>query len=102
LLEAPQPWLEWAGKQEQPTFEVDPVALHIHERVSAQAILGRSAARSMGSATLFADPRLDPPRRPRQFYKYDVDWANRLIPATRLQVMSSLSPPGGAGRARCR
>ncbi len=32
-----QPWLEWAGKREQPWFEVDPVALHIHERVSTQA-----------------------------------------------------------------
>src|SRR2546426_6958553 len=32
-----EPWLEWAGKREQHLkgfFEVDPVALHIHERVS--------------------------------------------------------------------
>lgn len=35
LLEAPQPWLEWTGKQETPDFAVEPVALHIHERVSA-------------------------------------------------------------------
>jgi len=37
-----EPWLEWAEKQEQHQrggFQVDPVALHIHERVSAQAIL---------------------------------------------------------------
>jgi len=31
--------LEWAGKREARSFAVDPVALHIHERVSAQAIL---------------------------------------------------------------
>jgi adenine-specific DNA-methyltransferase len=30
-----EPWLEWAGKREKKSFEVDPVALHIHERVSA-------------------------------------------------------------------
>jgi len=39
-----EPWLEWAGKREAKTLLVDPVALHIHERVSTQAIL-RMAAR---------------------------------------------------------
>ncbi len=42
-----QPWLEWTGKreaEEKGYFEVDPVALHIHERVSTQAIL-RAAKR---------------------------------------------------------
>ncbi len=28
-----QPWLEWAGKREQQSFAVEPVALHIHERI---------------------------------------------------------------------
>ncbi len=32
-----EPWLEWAGKRETPGFAVDPVALHIHERVPAWA-----------------------------------------------------------------
>jgi adenine-specific DNA-methyltransferase len=34
-----EPWLEWSGKREKPWFEVEPVALHMHERVSTQAIL---------------------------------------------------------------
>ena len=38
-LRKEEPWLEWAGKRELPSFAVNPVALHIHERVSAQAIL---------------------------------------------------------------
>ena len=41
-LRVKEPTLEWAGKREQREkgfLEVDPVALHIHERVSAQAIL---------------------------------------------------------------
>jgi hypothetical protein len=34
-LRVHEPWLEWAGKREARSFAVDPVALHIHERVSA-------------------------------------------------------------------
>ena len=33
-----EPWLEWAGKRERPWFEVEPPALHIHDRVSTQAM----------------------------------------------------------------
>ena len=40
-LQSHEPWLEWSGKREARSFAVDPVALHIHERVSAQAILAR-------------------------------------------------------------
>lgn len=53
-----EPWLEWAGKREKKGFEVEPVALHIHERISAQAIL-KVAARESMQRDLFADPQLD-------------------------------------------
>ena len=33
------PQLVWSGKAERTSFEVDTVSLHIHERVSTQAIL---------------------------------------------------------------
>jgi len=33
------PQLMWAGKAEHMSFEVDTVALHIHERISTKAIL---------------------------------------------------------------
>jgi adenine-specific DNA-methyltransferase len=69
-----EPWLEWAGKREQPGFAVDPVALHIHERVSTQAIL-RAAARQDITRDLFADPKLDYAQAVR-FYKHDVDPAH--------------------------
>lgn len=42
-----EPWLEWAGKREQQWCVADPVALHIHERISTQAIL-RVAKRQDG------------------------------------------------------
>jgi adenine-specific DNA-methyltransferase len=87
-----QPWLEWAEKKEQHDkkfFEVDPVALHIHERVSAQAIV-RTMQRKDTQRDLFADPQL-PYQKAVEFYQHDVDWANRLILGDSLQVMSSLA-----------
>jgi adenine-specific DNA-methyltransferase len=98
-LRARQPWLEWAGKREQPTFEVDPVALHIHERVSAQAILA-GARREDVQRDFFADPRLDAAQAS-QFYRYDVEWANRLILGDSLPVMMSLARREGlAGKVQ--
>jgi adenine-specific DNA-methyltransferase len=75
VLRRHEPWLEWAGKRETPGFAVDPVALHIHERVSAQAIL-RVAARKDVTRDLFADPPLTYSQAVR-FYQHDVDWSNR-------------------------
>ena len=72
-----EPWLEWSGKREKPWFAVEPVALHMHERVSTQAIL-RVLARQDVQRNLFADPQLDYAKAV-QFYRHDVDWANRMI-----------------------
>ncbi|MFN7917875.1 MAG: site-specific DNA-methyltransferase [Vicinamibacterales bacterium] len=87
-----QPWLEWAGKQEEHArghFTVDPVALHIHERISAQAIL-RNAMREDAQRSLFGSQE-QTYAEALQFYKHDVDWANRLILGDSLQVMTSLA-----------
>lgn len=88
-LRKDEPWLEWAGKRELPSFAVDPVALHIHERVSAQAIL-RVAAREDVQRELFADPQQQY-HEAVQFYQHDIEWANRLILGDSLQVMASLA-----------
>jgi len=56
-LRTHEPWLEWAGKREAKSFEVDPVALMIHERISTRAIL-RVAARQDVQRDLFADPQM--------------------------------------------
>ena len=97
-----EPWLEWAGRREEQSrgvFEVDPVALHIHERVSAQAVV-RTAAREDIQRDLFADPA-QPYREAVQFYQHDVDWANRLILGDSLQVMASLARREGlAGKVQ--
>ena len=83
------PWLEWAGKKEAKSFAVDPVALHIHERVSTQAVV-KVAARENVQRELFADPQQEY-REAVQFYEHDVDWTNRLILGDSLSVMSSLA-----------
>ena len=84
-----EPWLEWANKREKRWFDVDPVALHIHERVSAQAIL-RVAARQDIEPSLFADPQQQY-HEAVQFYRHPIPWTNRLILGDSLQVMTSLS-----------
>jgi len=80
-LRQQEPWLEWAGKREQKGFEVEPVALHIHERIAARQDVQRD---------MFADPQLEY-RKAIQFYQHDVDWANRMILGDSLQVMASLA-----------
>jgi adenine-specific DNA-methyltransferase len=88
-----QPWLEWAAKQEQEgpgSFNVDNVILHVHERVSAKAIIAAVQREESETQDLFARPQL---RREQalQYYRHNVDWANRLILGDSLQVMSSLA-----------
>ena len=61
----------------------------MHERVSTQAIL-RVLARQDVQRDLFTDPQLDYARAV-QFYRHDVDWANRMILGDSLQVMASLA-----------
>ena len=84
-----EPWLEWTGKQEAKSFTVDPVALHVHERVSTKAIL-KVAERENVQRNLFADPQQTYDKAV-EFYKHDVDWTNRLILGDSLMVMSSLA-----------
>src|SRR5262249_56104501 len=63
--------------------------LHIHERISAQAIL-RVAARQDVQRDLFADPQQEY-HEAVKFYQHDIDWTNRLILGDSLQVMASLA-----------
>ena len=84
-----EPWLEWAGKHEELTCVADPVALHMHERVSTQAIL-RVAKREDVQRDLFADP-VHEYQEAVQFYRWPMDWTNRMILGDSLAVMASLA-----------
>jgi adenine-specific DNA-methyltransferase len=93
-----QPWdprispqLVWSGKSQATDVEVDAVSVHVHERVSAEAIV-RTVLKDRGiqlSLDLFADPQLDRSRQ-LEFYQHGVHWSNRLILGDSLTVMASL------------
>ena len=91
------PQLIWAGKpglvtievEDAAGLEVDTVSLHIHERVSTQAIIRAVQRPQALQLDLFADPR-QPLKEAVEFYRHDVDWSNRLLLGDSLLVMNSL------------
>ncbi|MBD0369780.1 MAG: site-specific DNA-methyltransferase [Pyrinomonadaceae bacterium] len=92
-----EPWLEWASKREAKGFTVDPVALHIHERVSARAIIELAKRQDVRRGLfddevrgMYADPQ-QPYHEAVRFYEHDVEWSNRMILGDSLQVMASLA-----------
>ena len=82
------PQLQWAGKAEHTSFEVDVVSLHIHERISTRAIL-EAVKRPEPQPALFGETPLSADQQI-EFYKHEVGWANRLILGDSLLVMNSL------------
>ena len=98
-----QPWVEWAGKLEANrtgSFKVDDVLLHIHERVSAQAIINAVRRDEDSQPDLFSRDKHDRDKQV-QYYRHSMGWANRLILGDSLQVMSSLARREGlAGKVQ--
>jgi adenine-specific DNA-methyltransferase len=93
------PYLNWTGKAEKTSFEVDTVSLHVHERVDPATILANAAKRLKGKgaatqwrqADLFAAPFENLPlRQALDFYHHDKGWSNRLVAGDSLLVMNSL------------
>ena len=94
------PYLEWTGKAERTSFEVDTVSLHVHERLDPATILAalqKKIKGNKGKSTASFQPDLFhapfenlPLREAIDFYKHDRDWANRLIAGDSLLVMNSL------------
>jgi adenine-specific DNA-methyltransferase len=93
------PYLNWAGKAERTSFEVDTVSLHVHERIDPASILAtvRKAMRERKPSDdslqmgLFSAPFENLPLRDAfDFYKHDKGWSNRIIAGDSLLVMNSL------------
>ncbi|MCD1628187.1 site-specific DNA-methyltransferase [Seohaeicola saemankumensis] len=91
------PYLNWAGKAERTSFEIETVSLHVHERIDPATILEgikkRMADGGMAEDQLdFFHPAFEnkPLREALGFYKHDKDWSNRLISGDSLLVMNSL------------
>jgi len=93
------PYLNWTGKAERTSFDVDTVSLHVHERVDPATILAnaakrlkwRAAAAQWRQADLFAAPFENLPlRQALDFYRHEKGWSNRLVTGDSLLVMNSL------------
>ena len=54
------PYLNWAGKAERTTFDVDTVSLHVHERIDAMSILAAVRKRLNDAKTGKASPAIQP------------------------------------------
>ncbi|QYY25556.1 site-specific DNA-methyltransferase [Diaphorobacter sp. MNS-0] len=118
------PYLQWTGKAERTSFEVDTVSLHVHERIDAMSILSSVGKRQNASNSVaasaggmgargqkhpnFFQPGLFeapfesvPLRAALDFYKHDRGWANRLVAGDSLLVMNSLlQKEGMAGQVQ--
>lgn len=104
-----QPYLNWTGKAERTSFDVDTVSLHVHERIDPASILSavrKRKAKEKGEAEsqadLFHAPFENLPLRDAiDFYKHEKGWANRLIAGDSLLVMNSLlQKEGMAGQVQ--
>lgn len=93
-------YLNWTGKAEKTSFEVDTVSLHVHERIDPATILQaaknnieeRKASGDIGEQADLFETIFDsePFREAIAFYQHEKGWANRLISGDSLLVMNSL------------
>lgn len=105
-----EPYLNWTGKAERTSFEIDTVSLHVHERIDPASILNavrkrlkrEKAVQPRMQLGLFSAPFENLPLRDAiDFYKHDKGWSNRLIAGDSLLVMNSLlQKEGMAGQVQ--
>ena len=96
------PYLNWAGKAERTSFEIDTVSLHVHERIDPASILSavrkamKGEGKTKGAAKAIQPGLFDAPfenlplRDAIDFYRHERGWANRLVAGDSLLVMNSL------------
>jgi adenine-specific DNA-methyltransferase len=89
------PQLQWAGKAEGISYDVDTVSLHVHERIDPLTIIEVVRKREMQEqqslSHYFETSENNPPIRDAiEFYKHSQGWSNRLIAGDSLLVMNSL------------
>jgi adenine-specific DNA-methyltransferase len=100
------PLLDWAGKTEGTSFNVDMVSLHVHERIDPltiiDAVRNRELREQQALFHYFESKENNPPIRDAiQFYKHSQGWSNRLIAGDSLLVMNSLlEKEGMAGKVQ--
>ncbi len=100
------PELQWAGKTEGTSFDVDTVSLHVHERIDPLTIIEAvrnkepESQRSLFYYFESSENNL-PIREAIEFYKHSEGWSNRLVAGDSLIVMNSLlEKEGMAGKVQ--
>lgn len=94
------PQLQWAGKAEHTSFEIDTVSLHVHERIDPLTIVQAVKRKNGGpkQLALFERPSEKLGLRDAiDFYRHAHGWSNRLIAGDSLLVMNSLLEKEGLG-----
>jgi adenine-specific DNA-methyltransferase len=100
------PELQWAGKTEGTSFEVDTVSLHVHERIDpltiVEAVRNKEPEAQRSLFYYFENPENNLPiREAIEFYKHSEGWSNRLVAGDSLIVMNSLlEKEGMAGKVQ--
>ncbi|MHB1663468.1 MAG: site-specific DNA-methyltransferase, partial [Thermoplasmataceae archaeon] len=100
------PELQWAGKTEGTSFDVDTVSLHVHERIDPltiiEAVRNKEPESQRSLFYYFENPENNLPiREAIEFYKHSEGWSNRLIAGDSLIVMNSLlEKEGMAGKVQ--
>jgi adenine-specific DNA-methyltransferase len=100
------PQLQWAGKKEGTSFEVDTVSLHVHERIDPLTIIAAVRKRELQEQQSlfhwFETKENNPPiTEAIEFYKHSQGWSNRLIAGDSLLIMNSLlEKEGMAGKVQ--
>jgi adenine-specific DNA-methyltransferase len=89
------PQLQWAGKTEGISFNVDTVSLHVHERIDPftiiEAVRKKELQEQQSLFHYFETEENNPSiREAIEFYKHSQGWSNRLIAGDSLLVMNSL------------
>lgn len=93
------PQLQWSGKTEHTSFQVDTVSLHVHERIDPLTIIEQVEKKvpveerqlNLFQYTHPFDAKYNPPLRDAiKFYKHEENWSNRLIAGDSLLIMNSL------------
>jgi len=90
-----EPQLQWAGKTEGVSFDVDTVSLHVHERIDPftiiEAVRKKELQEQQSLFHYFETEENNPSiREAIEFYKHSQGWSNRLIAGDSLLVMNSL------------
>jgi len=92
LKKRQEPFLNWAGKAENTSFEVPTVSLHVHERIDPMRIIEQMKKKNGEpgvQGSLFEQDQ-KPLREAIEFYKHKEGWTNRMIAGDSLLIMNSL------------